>query len=134
MDFNQRTDYRVSRATAFEWWKEMSADGMQVHGITEEAKAEKPEQGVRRLDGLWIILNPKYSQLAAIATRPLEDASGEWGLAVLWYDREKCSRFSRMLNGSKLSRSQGAAALIGRIITQQGGQAFAPSDQPVKQT
>ncbi len=130
MNYNQRTDYKVSRDLALGWWKAISAEGFQVHGPSDNARSGILEPGVHESSGPWVVLVPGSSDLAGVVAQPLTDGSGKWGLAVLWYDREKYSRFFQVLKFFKLSRSRDAAKLIGRVVLQQGGMAFPLPNHP----
>lgn len=121
MHYNQRTDYRVSQETAQAWWKAMPSGMFSII----DAQAESSERRTGESKGPWVVSNSKRSaDLAGVVIQPLQDGSGQWGLAVLWYDREKCSRISRALKSRKLSQSKEAAILIGDIVLRQGGMAF----------
>jgi len=126
MQYNQRTDYRVSREIAQAWWKEMPAARFSII----DAQAEPSGTSTAESSGPWVVSNPRRSEdLAGVVTQPLKDGSEQWGLAVLWYDREKCSRVSRMLNSRKLSLSKEAAALVGEIVLRQGGAGVESSEK-----
>jgi hypothetical protein len=119
MQYNRRTDYRVSREVAQVWWKSLP-DGKFV-----VCDASRGVPGVLKdnSSGPWVVANPNHTEeFAGVVTQPLTDGSGQWGLAVLWYDRTKCSRLSRMLRSRKLSGSQEAAALVGKTLLRQGGE------------
>ena len=116
MQYNQRTDYRVSLQIAGAWWKSVPPGRFSVIDAGD-AGALKDKS-----NGPWVIFNPDRTQdIAGVVTQPLNDGSGQWGLAVLWYDQEKCSPLSRMLRSRKLSHSKEAAALVGEIVLKQGG-------------
>ena len=133
MDYNQKTDYKVSRETAFEWWKEFSPGKFQVHGVSEGAKLTTPEEGARGKDGLWVILAREKTMLAAVAAQPLAEDFGQWwGLSLLWYDREKSSWCSKMLSPLKLSGSKEVAVTMENVMRQRGAFPISTPDQPAK--
>jgi len=118
MRYNQRTDYRISPEIAREWWKSVPTGKFVIIDAGSRTSGALKHDS----DGPWVVSNPEHTQdFAGVVTQPLNDGSGQWGLAVLWYDREKCSRLSRMLRSRKLSWSKEAAALVGEIVQQQGG-------------
>jgi len=126
MQYHQRTNYRVSREIAQAWWKAMPAARFSLI----DAQAEHSGTSTAESNGPWVGSNPRRSEdLAGVVAQPLKDGSGQWRLAVLWYDREKCSRISRMLKSHKLSRSKEAAALAGEIVLWQGGAVFGGAEK-----
>ncbi len=121
MSYNQRTDYRVSPQVARGWWKSVQAGKFSVI----EARASTSGPSKDDSNGPWVVSNPEHTEdLVGVVTQPLTDGSGQWGLAVLWYDRERCSLLSRVFRSRKLSRSKEAAALVGTVVLQQGGEAW----------
>ena len=121
MQYNQRTDYHVSPEIAREWWKSMPTGKFSVI----DASAATSGTFEASSNGPWVVSNPGHTDdLVGVVTQPLNDGTGQWGLAVLWYDREACSRLSRMFRARKLTRSKEAAALVREIVLQQGGKAW----------
>ena len=129
MNYNQRNDYRVTREIALGWWKTMPRGSFLVQGIAANAKPVNPEGDTCEPTGPWVIVTRAFSDLAAVVVQPLTDNSGDWGLAVLWYDREKSALFSRLTRPLKLSRSKEAARLIRQTLLQQGGKALSEQIQ-----
>jgi len=120
MRYNQRTDYHVSPEIARKWWKSMPIGKFSVI----DASAATSRTLESDSNGPWVVSNSKHTEdLVGVVTQPLSDGTGQWGLAVLWYDREACSRLSRMFRARKLTRSKEAAALVREIVLQQGGKA-----------
>ena len=123
MQYNQRTNYRVSPELAHEWWKEIQGERFSV--VSTNAFLANPRQYTCDSNGPWVVFPSTHvADLVGVVTQPLTDGSGQWGLAVLWYDREKCSPISRIFHSRKLSQSKEAAALVGQVILRQGGAAF----------
>jgi hypothetical protein len=125
MNFNQRNDYRVSLELAHNWWKAMPADEFLIRVPDENNQPAKPEDASGP-NGPWLVVTPQWTDVAGVLAQALTDGSGHWGLAVLWYDGEKCSRVTRVLRSRKFSRSRQAAGLIEKVVLQQGGAVFAP--------
>ncbi len=134
MNYNQRNDYRVSHEIALGWWKAMPTGHFLVQGLNSDVQPVSPADDKCEPNGPWVIVTPRYSLLAAVVTQPLKDGSGQWGLAVLWYNREKCSLFWRLLRRFKLSRSKAAAMMVEETVLRQGGVAFPCSHQTMERT
>ena len=130
MNFNQRNDYEVSHELAHNWWKTLPQRFL-VRVPDDNNQPAEPERAGKP-GGPWMILTPQYTDVAAVVVQALTNDSDQWGLAVLWYDKGKCSWLARALRASKLSRSQEAATQIGEIVLRQGGRAFRSPHQNEK--
>jgi hypothetical protein len=132
MNFNQRDDYRVSHELAHTWWRAMPEDEFLIQVPNENNHQPAKPKDTSRPNGPWLVLTRQRTDVAAVLVQALTDGSGQWGLAVLWYDREQCSRMTRVLRSRKLSRSKQAAVLIKNVVLQQGGASFAPPPEVSK--
>lgn len=121
MRYNQRSDYRVSPEIAWAWWKSFPSGKFLIIDARDETWGTVKDGS----NGPWVVSNPRHTEeYAGVVIEPLKDGSGQWGLAVLWYNPERCSRLLRAFRSRKLSESKEAAALIGEIVLQQGGKAW----------
>lgn len=129
MDFNQRTDYLVSRALALGWWKVIQSEDFAIQDASVPVRADTSAKPGNESAGPWAVV-ARGSMVGGVVVQSLADGSGQWGLAVLWYDSERYSPLTKVLSFAKLSRSKSAARQIGASVLKQGGREFACAAQP----